>query len=109
MIGTRNFTLWWTTSLAGEDDRHPRACCSGGGDQLPGLLLWGSAPALAQEASADRPTPSSVDEIMNPRMAYEKAPQEKNRRSRPIHSSRTKSWISTCAPIICTRTSTTTA
>jgi hypothetical protein len=39
------------------------------------MLLWGSAPVLAQEASGDKPTPSSVDEISNPMdRTFEKAP-----------------------------------
>ena len=49
------------------------------------LLLWGSAPALAQEASADRPTPSSVDEIINPTdRPYEKEPPREEP-AKPTH------------------------
>ena len=76
MIGTRNFTLWWTTSLAGRRRSASKSMLFlAVGISFLGLLLWGSAPALAQEASADRPTPSSVDEIMNPTdRPYEKTP-----------------------------------
>jgi hypothetical protein len=49
------------------------------------LLLWSSAPALAQEASRDKPTPSSVDEIVDPMdRTFEKAPP-KEERAKPAH------------------------
>lgn len=49
------------------------------------MLLGGRAAVLAQEASADKPTPSSVDEIINPmdRAFKKKAPREVP--EKPIH------------------------
>jgi len=55
------------------------------GISLLAMLLWGSAPALAQEASGDKPTPSSVDEIINPMdRTFEKEPPREEA-AKPTH------------------------
>src|SRR5512143_1437498 len=49
------------------------------------MLLGGSPPVLAEEASEDRPTPSSVDEVTNPMdRTFEKAPP-KEEPAKPTH------------------------
>jgi len=49
------------------------------------MLVWGSATIQAQEASGDRPTPSSVDEISGPMdRTFEKAPP-KEEPAKPAH------------------------
>jgi hypothetical protein len=56
------------------------------GVSLLALLLWGNAPALAQEAvSQETPTPSSVDEVVNPMdRTFEKEPPREVP-EKPVH------------------------
>jgi hypothetical protein len=52
---------------------------------LLAVLLWGSAGVYAQEALQDRPTPSSVDEVITPlERSYEKEPPREEP-AKPIH------------------------
>jgi hypothetical protein len=82
----RNRTLNWASGKAGR-----RRSASKGmlflaaGLGFLAMLLWGSAPVRAQEASGDRPTPSSVDEVVNPMdRSFEKAPP-KEEPAKPAH------------------------
>jgi len=86
MIGTRRCTLWWTSELAGRRRSASKNLpFLAGGIILLALLLWGSAPVRAQEASEDRPTPSSVDEVVNPiDRTFEKAPPREVP-EKPVH------------------------
>jgi len=86
MIGKRNRTLRWVSGLEGR-----RRSASKGMRFLAAeigllfMLLWGSTPALAQEASGDKPTPSSVDEIINPMdRTFEKEPPREEA-AKPTH------------------------
>ena len=76
MSGKRNCTLRWKPGMAG-----PRRSASKSmlflatGISFLALLLWGSATVRAQEASEDKPTPSTVHEVVNPMdRSFEKEP-----------------------------------
>jgi len=86
MIGKRNCTLRWKSGMTGR-----RRSASKGmlfltaGISLLAMLLWGNATVQAQEASGDKPIPSSVDEIINPMdRTFEKAPPREEP-AKPTH------------------------
>ncbi len=86
MIGKRNCTLRWKSGMTGG-----RRSASQGilfltaGVSLLATLLWGNATVLAQESSGDKPTPSSVDEVINPvdRIFEKEPPREEP--AKPTH------------------------
>jgi hypothetical protein len=87
MIGKRSRTLQSTSGLAGRSGSASKSMLFlAAGISVLALLLWGNAPALAQEAvSQETPTPSSVDEVINPMdRTFEKAPPREVP-EKPVH------------------------
>jgi hypothetical protein len=87
MIAKMNRSLQWRAELAGRRrSASKRILFLAAGFGLLFMLLGGSATVLAQEAvSQETPTPSSVDEILNPMdRAFEKKPPREEP-EKPVH------------------------
>ena len=87
MIGKRNRPLRWVPGLAGRRGSASKGMlCLAAGISFLAMLLWGSVAVRAQEAiSQDSPTPSSVDEVVNPMdRAFGKMPPREEP-AKPIH------------------------